>query len=136
VARRTEADPDVVWVIEGAASYGAILTGTTATHGYPVAEAPHMDARQRNGVGKSDDLDAHRIAAGALPLPVDKLRRPRLDDGIRQAIQTLVTARQSVTKDRARAVNQLTALVRSNDLDIDARSPPILIESRWRPCAE
>ena len=62
VARRTDADADTLWVIEGAASYGAILAGTVATHGFPVAEAPRMDAKKRRGVGKSDALDAHQIA--------------------------------------------------------------------------
>src|SRR5690625_3419961 len=85
VARRTDADAGTLWVIEGAASYGAILTGTVADHGYPVTEAPRMEATQHHGVGKSDTLDAHRIAAAALPLPMDKLRRPRLNDGVRQA---------------------------------------------------
>lgn len=37
VSRRTEADADTLWVIEGAASYGAILAGTVTTYGYPVA---------------------------------------------------------------------------------------------------
>ena len=120
-ARRTDADADTLWVIEGAASYGAMLTGTLASHGYPVAEAPRMDAKQRYGVGKSDTLDAHRIAAAALPVPVDKLRRPRLNDGIRQAIQILVTERNAITKDRTRSINALTALLRSNNLGMDAR---------------
>lgn len=52
VARRTEADADTLWVIEGAASYGAILAGTVAAHGYPVAAAPSIDAKKRRGVGK------------------------------------------------------------------------------------
>src|SRR5699024_12677711 len=46
-ARRTDADPDTLWVIEAAASYRAILTGTLASHGYPVAEAPATDTKQR-----------------------------------------------------------------------------------------
>src|SRR5699024_1848356 len=99
----------------------SILTGTLASHGYPVAEAPRMDTKQRYGVGKSDTLDAHRIAAAALPVPVDKLRRPRLNDGIRQAIQILVTARNAITKDRTRSINALSALLRSNNLGMDAR---------------
>src|SRR5699024_8990991 len=136
VARRTEADADTLWVIEGAASYGAILSSTVAAHGYLVVEAPRMDAKQQYGVGKSDALDAHRIAAVALPLPVAKLRRPRLNDGVRQAIQLLVTARQSMTKDRTRSVNALTALVRSKDLGMDARralSKANIAEiARWR----
>lgn len=92
VARRTGADADTLWVIERAATYGAILAGTVASHGYPVAEAPPMDAKNRRGVGKTDALDAHRIAAATLPLPVEKLRRPRLNDGIRQAVRILTTA--------------------------------------------
>jgi len=136
VARRTEADADALWVIEGAASYGAILTGTVASHGYPVAEAPRMDATQHRGVGKSDDLDAHRIAAAALPLPVDKVRRPRLNNGVRQAIRILVAARDAMTTDRTRAVNALTALLRSNDLGMDARKTlgktQIVEVSKWR----
>lgn len=48
VTRHTEADAETLWVIEGAASYGAILAGIVAAHGYPVAEAlvcvPKIDA--------------------------------------------------------------------------------------------
>lgn len=136
VARRTDADADTLWVIEGAASYGAILTGTVDAHGYPVAEAPRMDAKQHYGVGKSDALDARRIATAALPLSMDKLRRPRLNEGVRQAIQILVTARNAMTKDRTRSVNALTALVRSNDLGLDARKAlsktQIREVSNWR----
>lgn len=78
VARRTDADVDTLWVIEGAASYGAIVTGIVASHGYTVAAAPRIDTKQHRGVGKTDTLDSHRIAVAALPLSVDKWRRPRL----------------------------------------------------------
>lgn len=136
VARRTDADADTLWVIEGAASYGAILTGTVASRGYPVAEAPRMETKHRYGVGKSDPLDAHRIAAAALPLSVEKLRRPRLNDGVRQAIQILVTARNAMTTDRTRAVNALNARMRSHDLGMDARKAlsktQISEVSKWR----
>lgn len=136
VARRTDADADTLWVIEGAASYGAILAGTVAIYGYPVAEAPRMDAKTRRGVGKSDAMDAHQIAAAALGLPLQQLRRPRLNDGVRQSVRILVTARESISKDRTRSINALTALVRGNDLGIDARkkltSTQITEVSRWR----
>src|SRR5699024_10938364 len=95
-----------------------------------------MDATQHRGVGKSDDLDAHRIAAAALPFPVDKVRRPRLNNGVRQAIRILVAARDAMTTDRTRAVNALTALLRSNDLGMDARKTLVktqIVEvSKWR----
>lgn len=136
VARRTDADADTLWVIKGAASYGAILAGTVAAHGYPVAEAPRMDAKKRCGVGKSDALDAHQIAAATLGLPVQQLRRPRLSDGARQSVRILVTARESISKDRTRSINALTALVRANNLGIDARKKltgtQITEVSRWR----
>ncbi len=136
VARRTNADADTLWVIEGAASYGAVLAGTVAAEGYPVAEAPSMDAKKRRGVGKSDALDAHRIAAAALPLPLEKLRRPRVNDGVRQALRILVTARDAMSTERTRSVNALTALLRTHDLGLDARKAlsggQITDVSRWR----
>lgn len=121
VARRTNADANTLWVIEGAASYGAILAGTLAVLGCPVAEAPRMDVRKNFGVGKTDSMDAFRIATAALPLPVDKLRRPRLNKGVRKSLQILLTAHNSMSKDRTRAVNALNALVRTHPLGIDAR---------------
>ncbi|MCW2134097.1 Transposase IS116/IS110/IS902 family protein [Arthrobacter sp. VKM Ac-2550] len=136
VARRTNADADTLWVIEGAASYGAVLAGTVAAEGCPVAEAPRMDAKKRRGVGKSDALDAHHIAAAALPLPQEKLRRPRLNDGVRQALRILVTARDAMSTERTRSVNALTALLRTHDLGLDARralsTTQITEVSRWR----
>ena len=136
VSRRTDGNADTLWVIEGAATYGAILASTVAAHGFPVAEAPRMSKKQNRGVGKSDALDAHRMAMASLPLPVDKLRRPRLNEGIRQGLRILVAARSSMTKDRTRAVNALNALVRSNELGIDARKKltgtQISEVSRWR----
>lgn len=136
VARRTDADLAALWVIEGAASYGALLAGAVAAAGYQVAEAARMDFLPRRGVGKSDPLDAHRIASAVLPLEEHQLRRPRLNDGVRAALRVLVSARHSMTTDRTRAVNGLTALLRINDLGLDARKSltgtQILEVSRWR----
>lgn len=134
VARHTGADLAALWVIEGAASYGALLAGAVGAAGYQVAEAARMDAR--HGTGKSDPLDAHRIAAAVLPLDEQQLRRPRLNEGVRAALQVLVTARDSMTTERTRAVNALTALVRVNGLGLDARKPltgtQIADVARWR----
>lgn len=136
VARLTGADLTVLWVIEGAASYGALLAGAVGAAGYEVAEAARMDTRARHGVGKSDPLDAHRIAAVVLALDEQHLRQPRLNEGVRAALQVLVTARDSMTTERTRAVNALTALLRVNDLGLDARKPltgtQIADVARWR----
>jgi transposase len=107
--------------MEGAASYGALLAGAVGAAGYQVAEAGNMDARARHGVGKSDPLDAHRIAAAALLLEEQHLRQPGRNEGVRAALRVLVCARQSVTTDRSRSVNALTALLRMNAIGLDAR---------------
>ena len=99
-----------------------------------------MDAKKRRGVGKSDALDACQIAAAALPLPLEKLRRPRANDGIPQALRILVTARDTMSTERTRSVNALTALLRTHVLGLDARKAlsgeQIIGVSRWRARAE
>lgn len=135
-ARRTGGDLDALWVIEGIGSYGAQLAATVASAGYQVAEAPRMNPAAHHGIGKSDSLDAHRIATAVLPLDVVDLRRPRADDGTRAALRVLMTARQQMTGERTRMINALTALVRVVDLGIDARRPlsakQVAEISRWR----
>jgi len=135
VARRTGADLQTLWVIEGAATYGALLAGAVGGAGYQVAEAPRINARTNRGVGKSDQLDAHRIATAVLPLQAGQLRQPRLNEGVRAALRVLV-ARESMTVERTKAVNALTALLRVHDLGLDARKAltgaQIVEVSRWR----
>lgn len=123
VARRTRGDLAALWVIECIATYGARLARNVADAGYEVVEAARMDARAHRGVGKSDPLDAHRIAAAVIPLEVVKLRRPRADDGVRAALRVLTTAREHMTTERTSCVNALTALLRAVDLGTDARKP-------------
>jgi hypothetical protein len=82
-----------------------------------------MGRADRRGIGKSDPIDARRIAAAVLPLPEEQRRTPRMDEGIRAAAQILLTARDELTGERTRTVNALTALVRIADLGIDARRP-------------
>ncbi|MFV0434214.1 MAG: IS110 family transposase [Leucobacter sp.] len=135
-ARRTGGDMDSLWVIEGVGSYGAGLARAVAADGYPVVEAPRMNARALRGTGKSDPIDARTIAAAVLPLDELQLRRPRRDDGVRAALRVLVTARELMTDERTANVNALTGLVRAVDLGIDARKAltrrQILEISRWR----
>ncbi|AOD24886.1 transposase (plasmid) [Rhodococcus sp. p52] len=121
VARRTGADLDALWVIEGVGTYGARLARAAADAGYAVAEAPRMNARANRGVGKSDPLDARRIAQAALPLDHTQLRLPRTDEGARAALRILVASRDHITNERTAAINALIALLRVVDLGIDAR---------------
>ena len=134
--RRTGGDAEALWAIEGAGSYGAHLARAVIGAGYPVVEAPRVNTRARHGVGKSDPLDARAIAATVLALRIDQLRTPRQDDGVRQATQILLTARDELASERTRAVNALTALLRITDLGIDARRPlstaKITEAAHWR----
>jgi transposase len=123
VARRTGGDVAVLWVIEGTGTYGARLARVVADAGYEVVEAPRMNARADRGIGKSDPLDARRIAAAALPLQVTALRHPRADDGVRAAVRVLLAARDHMSTERTATINALTALLRVADLGIDARRP-------------
>lgn len=136
VARRTDGDLNTLWVIEGIGTYGARLARAAAEAGYPVAEAARMNARANRGVGKSDLLDAHRIAQAVLPLDITRLRRPRADDGARAALRVLITSRDHISTERTAAINALTALLRVVDLGIDARrslsTGQIAVVAAWR----
>lgn len=136
VARRTGGDVATLWVVEGVASYGAGLAATVEQSGYLVVEAARMNARAHRGVGKSDALDAHRIAAAVLPLDTGQLRHPRLAEGVRAALRVLIAARDHMTTDRTATLNALTALLRVVALGIEARKPltgtDVTTVSGWR----
>ncbi len=40
VDRRTDADADTLWMVQGAASYGASFAGAVTPQGYTVADTP------------------------------------------------------------------------------------------------
>lgn len=133
--QRTGGDADTLWVIEGVASYAARLAHTVTDAGCLVVEAPRMNARGCRGVGKSDPLDAQTIAATVLSLDETQLRQPRQDQGVRAALRTVVAARDQLTQERTMNINALTALVRVNDLGVDARRPLMRIRPLHRPLA-
>lgn len=135
-ARLTRGEADTLWSVEGVATYGARLARAAAESGYEVVEAPRISARTRHGVGKSDPLDAHAIATAVLPVEEDRLRRPRADDGTRQALRVLVAARDQMATEKTVNINALTALLRANDLGVDTRKPLTAAQigqmSRWQ----
>jgi len=138
--RRTGGDMAALWVIEGVGTYGAKLARAAAQAGYQVVEAARMNPRGNRGLGKSDPLDARRIAEAVLAVELTKLRHPRHDNGERAALQVLIAARDHMTTERTACVNALTALLRIVALGIDARKPltckQISEISRWRTRAE
>ena len=124
IGRRTEGDATTLIVVEGVASYGALLAASATGAGYVVAEAARMDSKRFAAQGKSDLMDSHRIASSVLALSVDRLRMPRLDEGARASARVLLAARDSMNKERTSHINALTALVRTAVvLGVEARRP-------------
>ncbi len=119
ITHRINEKPTLV-VIEGAGSFGAGLTGRVTNSGLPVAEPAAMPAAQRRGVGKTDALDSVRIARSVLAVDINRLRTPRAD-GQRVALRVLTVAREEMVAERTRAINALTALLRTVDLGLDVR---------------
>nr|AIU93844.1 hypothetical protein LRS1606.410 [Rhodococcus sp. NS1] len=107
-------------VIEGVGSYGAGLAERVLGSGLAVVEPAAMSAAHRRGIGKTDSLDAVRIARSVLAVDISRLRWPRAE-GPCAALRVLVVAREQMAGERTRAVNALTALLRITDLGLDAR---------------
>jgi transposase len=119
IAQRIDGQSALV-VIEGVGSYGAGLADRVVAGGLLVAEPSAMPAAQRRGVGKTDALDAVRIAHSVLAVDSSRLRWPRAT-GPRVILRVLVVAREQMVAERTRAINALTALLRTVDLGVDVR---------------
>ena len=52
--RRTGGDANVLWVVEGAGTYGARLARVAADAGYTVVEAPRMNARANRAIAHGE----------------------------------------------------------------------------------
>lgn len=141
LGRRTGGDiTGTLVVIEGTGTYGCVLAGRLATLGYRVVEAP-AQARD-TGRPKNDALDATAVAELALKTPLSQLRDRRGGGNDhsaasrRDAMQVLLTAREQDNYERTRAINALTALLRTYPLGIDTRqmltSAQIATVAGWR----
>lgn len=144
IGRRTEGDLDATLVTaEGTGTYGAVLAGRLAASGYRVVEAP--TPRRDPAAGKNDAMDSLAAARATLTMRTDRLRDRRGGGdqhtaSVRSALQVLLTAREQANGERTRAVNALTALVRTHDLGLEARraltNTQIKTISGWRRRAE
>ena len=92
------------------------------TDEFPIAEAPEVPAYIRRAAGKTHDLDAIAIAHTTRALTEQQLCRPR-HGGDLAILRVLTTARDQMTGERTRAVNALTAMLRTLDLRIAWRTP-------------
>lgn len=138
IARRTGAvtagDLTLVLIsMEGTRSYGAQAAVLLAHRGYRVVDAP--SPKRHRGSGKDDHLDALAAARGALPKDTARLADARAGQ-TSSMLQILLTARSSITGERTRAINALTALLRTHSLGVDARRKPTRQQVRaialWR----
>lgn len=135
VTRRTGNPVGVLVVVEGVGSFGAGVARAMTAAGYRVVEAgPQARVRPR-GAGKSDELDAVRIARSVLAVDDARLRIPR-HDGARNAMRVLLAARESMTREATASINALTALIRTEPLGVDARAALTVRQMRqiagWR----
>lgn len=119
--------------IEGTRSYGAQLATLLTQAGYRVVDAP--SPKRERGSAKNDHIDAVTAARGALHKAPDQLADARAGQ-TSATLQVLLTARNSMTSERTRAINALNALLRTHALGIDARRkvnrPTIRTIAAWR----
>ena len=134
-AARRAGGAATLFVVEGVGSYGAGLARVVTARGFEVVEPSTMSKAQFRGHGKSDPLDATRIARSVQGVEISLLRRPRAE-GVREALRVLTVAREEMAGESTRAINSLTALLRTVGLGIDARhaltGPDIDTVARWR----
>jgi transposase len=106
--------PRVVVAVEGTRSYGAGLTRALTGAGLTVIECEQPSRTERRGRGKSDSIDAHLAVRWALELDAERLPTPRAD-GDREALRTLLCARDELTTTGTGQTNRLKALLRDGD---------------------
>ena len=126
---------DVFAAVEGTSSYGATLVTALAARGIPVGEVRPQPRSAHAYAGKSDPLDAEAAARWVLGKECARVPQPR-DAGDRAALRVLLSARSLIDHQRTANRNALTALLRTVDLGIDARSPltdkQIVVIASWR----
>ncbi len=130
----TGGDLDRVLIsMEGTRSYGAQAAVLLGQAGYRVVDAP--SPKRERGSGKDDHIDALAAARGALPKDAERLADARAGQAS-TILQILLTARASITGERTRAINALTALLRTHEVGVDARRKPsgttIKTVAAWR----
>jgi len=107
---------DVLLAIEGASSYGALLTRMAEDAGFVVCDA--RPSRRVRGNPKTDQSDAVMAAFMVLGTPVAKLSQPRAG-GPRKALSLMVTARREMETRSVAIRNRLNGIVRTTDFGLD-----------------
>lgn len=121
ISRRSQGTTTLA-AVEGTSSYGTSITAALTATGIQVAEVRPQPRATSARTGKSDPIDAEAAARAVLRNKLERLAQPR-KTGDRSAIRVLLTARSLLDQQRTANKNALTALLRSTDLNIDARKP-------------
>jgi transposase len=116
------------WGVENASSLGRHLAEFLVTEGFDVRDVPpHRSAEQGRGrhQGKSDQLDAHRVAQETQKYPrlacAFKNHQPAAPDPIREQIALWHNARRSLTRVRVQLLGEIDTMI--HDLPEELRIP-------------
>lgn len=122
-------------VIEGRGSYDAQLSETAVAARLMVGEHATLQAASDRGVGKTDAMDAVRIARSVLAIDADRQRWPRAC-GRRTALRVLTVCPRAPDCGSTKAGNALIALLLTLGLGTDVRKAltrtQIDTTARWR----
>ncbi|WP_027343048.1 IS110 family RNA-guided transposase [Hamadaea tsunoensis] len=102
--------------VEGTGSYGAALTRALLAEGVDVIEVNCPDRSTRRRKGKSDTVDAEAAARAVISGSATAL--PKTLNGPVEAMRVLKVAKDSATKARVQAVNQLKSVIVSADPEL------------------
>ena len=119
--------------IEGTSSYGAGLTRALQEADVSVVEVDRPNRQVRRREGKSDALDA--IAAARSVLAGTALGAPKSKGGNVEGIRVLTVVRQSATKARTQALNQIRSLVSTAPADLREQLRALTITQTVAICA-
>jgi transposase len=118
---RRAADGRLLASVECTGSYGANLARTPDRAGVEVVEAKPPARKNRTGRGKSDPIDAEAAARTVLGAEAGSLPTPRTTRPHHAELQLLLAERDYLSTRRTAAINTLTAMLRANNLGVDAR---------------
>ena len=126
---------DILFALEGTSSYGQTFCQILFEEGMTVIEVKPPKTTTRGLAGKTDEIDAREAALTALSTPSDRTINPRIGKQT-SGLRVLVSARRLMSIQHNQDKNALNALLRCNDLGVDARKPvtdhQIQTISHWR----
>ncbi len=119
--------------VEGTSSYGAGLTRALQHAGVVVVEVDRPNRQDRRREGKSDALDA--VTAARAALAGKALGQPKTKNGKVEGIRVLTVARQSSTKARTQALNQIRSLISTAPAELREQLRSLSISDVVTVCA-